>query len=79
MSKSKRIAVLIVTVFLTFTIFAVPVLAVEPETPSGDDIFLCALPPDGEFWVLCADIDPNYERGADYSWCIGQRLFASRI
>lgn len=75
MSKTKRIAVLIVTVFLTFTIFAVPVLAVEPETPSGDDVFLCALPPDGQFWLLCIDVDPNYVRGTDYSWCIGQRLF----
>lgn len=76
MSKIKRIAFLIVTVFLTFTIFAVPVLAVEPETPSGDDQFLCALPPDGEFWLPCIDVDPNYVRGTDYSWCIGQRLFS---
>lgn len=75
MSKSKRIAVLLVTVFLTFTIFAVPVLAVEPETPSGEDQFLCALPSDGQFWLPCIDIDQNYLRGTDYSWCIGQRLF----
>lgn len=75
MSKSKRIAAVIVSVFLTFTIFAVPVLAVEPETPSGDDAFLCALPPDGQFWLLCIDVDPNYQRGVDYSWCIDQRLF----
>lgn len=76
MSKSKRIVAIFVITFLTFTIFAIPVLAVEPEYTSGDNNFLCALPPDGQFWLLCIDIDPNYVRGTDYSWCIGQRLFA---
>ena len=75
MSKSKRIAAILAIVFLTFTIFAIPVFAVEPETPSGDDQFLCALPPDGQFFLPCIDIDQNYERGTDYTWCIGQRLF----
>lgn len=75
MSKSKRLAVLIVTVFLTFTIFAIPVLAVEGETPSSDDSFLCAIPLDGQFYVLCSEVDPNYVRGADYSWLIDKYLF----
>lgn len=72
---SKRIIVLFVTVFLTFTIFAVPVFAIEDDTPSSDDSFLCALPSDGQFWTLCSDVDVNYARGTDYSWMIGERLF----
>lgn len=80
MSNFKRIAAILVTVFLTFTIFAIPVLAVnlEPDTPSGDDAFLCAIPLDGQFYVLCSEVDPNYERGADYSWLMDQYVFSFR-
>ena len=75
MSKIKRIACIACLCFILAGVLAIPVFAVEPETPSGDDEFLCALPPDGQFWLLCIDVDPNYQRGFDYSWCIGQRLF----
>ena len=75
MSKIKRIVCIACLCFIFVGVLAIPVLAVEPETPSGDDQFLCALPPEGEFWLPCIDIDPNYVRGTDYSWCIGQRLF----
>lgn len=75
MSKSKRIFCIACLCFILVGVLAIPVLAVEPETPSGDDQFLCALPPDGQFWLPCIDIDENYVRGTDYSWCINQRLF----
>ena len=78
MSKSKRIACIACLCFILVGVLAIPVLAVEPETPSGEDQFLCSLPPDGQFWVPCMDIDSNYVRGTDYSWCIGQRLFSFR-
>lgn len=80
MSKIKRIAVIFVITFLIFTIFAIPVLAVEPEIdiPGGDDSFICAIPLDGQFYVLCSDIDPNYVRGTDYSWLLDQYLFNFR-
>lgn len=77
MSKSRRIVCISCLFIILVGVLAIPVFAVDadPDTPSGDDNFLCALPPDGQFWLPCIDVDPNYVRGTDYSWCIGQSLF----